>query len=230
MIALLVLEGVVILLLLILVAGLLKSHAEILRQLHSLGGSTEDETDPPVRRAKTTGLSEAPATELIGVDLSGATRMLSLESGRHHTLLAFLSSGCASCVVFWETLGGDFELPWVDARTVIVTKGPAAESPGRLAELAPETVPVILSDEMWDLFRVPMTPYFLLVDAGARIVGEGSATTPEQLVALLRQSVADSGDPTHMNTRARQGFTDTQLSRSGIDPGDPSLYRNPLDQ
>lgn len=227
MTALMVLEGVVILLLLILVAGLLKSHAEILRQLHRLGASTE--SDVPDRRARTTGLAEAPTSELTGVDLSGATRTVSLEGGRHHTLLAFLTSGCASCLTFWETLGGDWDLPWTETRTVVVTKGPASESPGRLAELAPQQVPLILSDEMWDLFRVPMTPYFLLVDGDARIVGEGSATTPEQLVGLLRQSAVDSDDPTHMNTRGRHEYTDTQLSRSGIEPGDRSLYEDPLD-
>jgi hypothetical protein len=225
MTALLVLEGVVILLLLILVAGLLKSHAEILRQLHRLGASTE--IDAPDRRGRTTGLAEAPTTELTGVDLSGATRTVSLEGGRHHTLLAFLSSGCASCITFWGTLGRGFDLPWTETRTVVVTKGPASESPGRLSELAAPQIPVILSDEMWDLFRVPMTPYFLLVDGEAKVVGEGSATTPEQLAELLRQSAADSGDPTHMSTRDRHEFTDSQLSRSGIEPGDPSLYEDP---
>ncbi|MGH8945744.1 MAG: hypothetical protein ACRDVL_06330 [Acidimicrobiia bacterium] len=230
MTALLILEGVVILLLLILVAGLLKSHAEILRQLHRLGVSTESGLETPSRGARTTGFAEAPTVELTGVDLSGATRTVTLEGGRHHTLLAFLSSGCASCITFWEALDCGLDLPGAETRTVVVTKGPTSESPGRLSELAPAKVPVILSDEMWDLFRVPITPYFLLVDSDARIVGEGSATTPQQLVGLLRQSAADSGDPTHMDTRARQDFTDSQLSRSGIEPGDSSLYEDPLDR
>lgn len=230
MTALLILEGMVILLLLILVAGLLKSHAEILRQLHRLGASTESELEMPVPRARTTGLAESPTTELTGVDLSGATRSVSLEGGRHHTLLAFLSSGCASCITFWEALDNGFDLPWTETRTVVVTKGPASESPGRLSELAPAQVPVILSDEMWDLFRVPVTPYFLLVDSDAQIVGEGSATNPQQLVGLLRQSAADSADPTHMSTQSRREFTDSQLRRSGVEPGDPSLYQDPLER
>ena len=50
MTALVVLEGVVILLLLILVAGLLKSHAEILRQLHRLGASTESDLETITER------------------------------------------------------------------------------------------------------------------------------------------------------------------------------------
>lgn len=230
MTALLVLEGVVILLLLILVAGLLRSHAEILRQLHRLGASAEGEIEPPRRRTRTTGLSEAPTRELTGVDLSGAARTVTLEGGRHHTLLAFLSSGCASCLTFWDALGAGFEIPWTETRTVVVTKGPSSESPSRLADLAPRGIPLILSDEMWDRFRVPMTPYFLLIDEEARVVGEGSATTPNQLVGLLRQSAADAGDPTHMGTRARREFTDMQLRRSGVEPGDASLYQNPLDQ
>jgi hypothetical protein len=228
MTAIVVIEGVVILLLLILVAGLLKSHAEILRQLHRLGGATESGDAPAA--LPSVGFGEAPTTELIGTDLEGATRTISLITGRSPTLLAFMSSGCASCRTFFQELHGDLEPPLPDTRTVVVTKGPRSESPAKLAELAPEGTTLVMSDETWDDFRVPLTPYFLLLDGQARVIGEGSAGNWNQLLSLLRQSVADTGDPTQLSTTDREQFTDSRLRRSGVEPGDPSLYQNPLDR
>ncbi len=128
----------------ILVAGLLKSHAEILRQLHALGVSEEGtvtvgsaQTQP-----KTTGFERAPSTTLNGVTLAGGAQTISLEQGRGKTMLAFLSSGCLSCETFWKELSGDFEPPTPDTRAVIVTKGPESESPSRVRELAPSPCPL----------------------------------------------------------------------------------------
>jgi hypothetical protein len=75
MTAVIVIEGVVILLLAVLVAGLLKSHAEILRQLNALG-ATEDGSvtvGSAQTRPRTTGLEKAPTTSLTGVDLVGGS-------------------------------------------------------------------------------------------------------------------------------------------------------------
>ena len=226
--AVVAIEGVVILLLAILVAGLLKSHAEILRQLHSLGASEDGSVAG--RAPRTTGFEKAPTSVLTGVEPSGTARTVSLELGSGSTLLAFLSTGCASCHVFWNELSGDFDLPSPDTRTVIVTKGPESESPARVSELAPAGVPLVMSNEMWDTFQVPLTPYFLLIDGQARVVGEGSATSWRRLLALLRRSADDAKRPTHLDTEGRTHFTDEELSGSGIEPGDHSLYENPLDQ
>jgi hypothetical protein len=86
---------------------------------------------------------------------------------------------------------------------------------------------VIMSDDAWDAYRVPLTPYFMLVDENGNLIGEGSATDMGRLVDLFQQAVADS-DPTRLNTRQREGFTDERLSRSGVEPGDPSLYEDPF--
>jgi hypothetical protein len=85
-----------------------------------------------------------------------------------------------------------------------------------------------MSDDAWDAFTVPLTPFFMLVDGAGRVIGEGSATTWDHLIGLLRQSAADAQVPTHMDTVERERFTDSRLHMSGIDPGDPSLYENPL--
>lgn len=229
MTAIVLIEAIVILLLLILMAGLLKSHAEILRQLNRLGVG-EDVLGGNVSPAlKGAGMEKAPTTQLSGVDPHGSPRVVTLGHGHGATLIAFLSSGCASCQVFWEKLSGDYELPTPDTRVVIVTKGAGSESPSRISELAPEGIPLVMSDDTWDVFRVPLTPYFLLVDSDSRVLGEGSGTTWDHLLSLFRRSAADAEHPAGLDTEARRRFSDERLTGSGIEPGDSALYDNPLD-
>lgn len=225
MTAVVIIEAVVIVLLLVLVAGLLKSHAEILRRIDRLGAG--DPPDTSEQSPRTTGLGSAPTEEISGVDQRGSTVSVSLQHGKGETLLAFLSTGCASCRVFWEELSGNPKLPTSTTRPVIVTKGPQAESPGKVTELAPAGVKLVMSDEAWDTFKVPLTPYFMLVDGDGGVIGEGSATSMDRLLGLFRQSAADAS-PVRMNTQGREKFTDDSLGRSGIEPGDPSLYEDPL--
>lgn len=222
MTAVVIIEAVVIVILLILVAGLLKSHAEILRRLDRLGAIDHDEE--PTRQPRTTGLGRAPSDDITGVDPSGASVTVAIKRRRGETLLAFLSTGCASCQVFWEELANRADL---SARPIIVTKGPSAESPAEVVRLAPSQVRLVMSDEAWDAFRVPLTPYFMLVDGNGNIIGEGSATNMDRLLGLFRQSALDT-NPERMNTRNRERLTDERLSRSGVEPGDPSLYEDPL--
>jgi thioredoxin-related protein len=229
MTAVVVIEGLVILLLAILLGGLLKSHAEILRQLHSLGAAEDGSVTVGTAqtRPKTTGFEKAPSTTLTGIDLEGGTRSISLEHGRSDTLLAFLSSGCLSCETFWKEFGGDFDLPSPNTRTVIVTKGPNAESPSRVRELAPARLPLLMSDDVWDTFKVPMTPYFMLVDGKGMVIGEGAASSWRHLLGLLRQST-DDGASMRRTTGGRNDYTEDHLRTAGLHPGDPTLYENPL--
>jgi hypothetical protein len=230
MTAAIVIEGVVIVLLTILVAGLLKSHAEILRQLHALGASEDGSVTTSVGSTpRTAGFEAVPTDTLVGTNLSGDPVSLSLSHGRGNTLIAFLSSGCLSCQAFWSEFSGEFELPTPDARTVIVTKGPGSESVSRLSELAPSNLPLVMSDDIWDTFKVPMTPYFLFVNGTGSIIGEGAASSWRHLISLLRQSLRDSRDPVHADTTRRSDMTDDQLRGAGIEPGDETLYKNPLE-
>lgn len=206
---LVIVEGLVILLLLVLVGGLLKSHAEILRELHSLGGRLDGETGPGGVRV--TGLGEAPLTEIQGTDPAGNERTVSLVHGRGETLMAFLSTGCASCQTFWQALGSRPKMPTPTTRALILTKGSEAESPGQVAKLAPGGVPVVMSTDAWDSFRVPLTPFFMLVDGEGRVLGEGSAAHWDQLLGLLDRSMADIPE-----------------SAAAISPDDPTLYENPV--
>ena len=179
-----------------LVVGLLRSHAEILRKLHELGAGLDPDAAPgvtspvaaPVRRTGATGFDVSgttPTDEAVRIGVVGA---------RQSTVLAFLSSGCLTCGSFWDTFAASDRLAVPGgARLVVVTKGPEIESVSRIRELAPPKFPVVMSTEAWLEYKVPHTPYFVYVDGpSGRIVGEGSAQTWDQVVSLWSQALADA--------------------------------------
>src|ERR1700675_2994946 len=100
--------AVVLALLAVLVAGILRSHAAILRALHALGVDH----------------NSRPATDIVGVTPSGAAATIAIVGARHSTLLAFLTSGCSTCSEFWSAFADRRRLRVPgDARLVVVTKG-----------------------------------------------------------------------------------------------------------
>lgn len=239
MTVLVIAEGVVILLLGLLVAGLLRSHAEILRKLHDLGASIEEH--PPSQpdlnfspnvvspRSETT-----PGHDIAGVTPHGETVAIPVTGARHRTLVAFLSSGCLTCAAFWDAFRHE-HLPGIEGvRLVIVTKDRTEESPSRIRSLASEHHPVVMSNDAWSDYLVPGSPYFVLVDGPTgRVVGEGSASSWDQLSNLMVQALADDERPSRSRRRRarataeRDARDEAALSAAGIGPGHPSLYENP---
>lgn len=237
--ALLIIMGIALLLLGLLVLGLLRSHAEILKQLHDLGGGDTPRTTPPLRTrpgvpTPRTGIT--PAHDIVGATPSGGTIKIGLEGSTGLTLLAFLSTGCLTCRDFWEAFADqDLELPGQDTRLVIVTKSPEHESTSQLRKLAPPHHSTVASSEAWDAYDVPVSPYFILIDGPSGMtLGEGAAATWPQVANLLDQAMADAGiAPTgdHATARrnarsgpAREARVDDELASAGITPGHPSLY------
>ena len=227
MTALVVALAVAVLLLAVLVAGLLRSHAEILKALHELGAGLElDRADGPVdvtiegvRTPRRSGTAQT-ADSVTGQTLDGEAVALSLTTGKD-TLLAFLSSGCTTCGAFWEAFAEQqVEVPG-DARLVVVTKGLDEESASALAKRAPRHVPLVASSSAWEGFGVPGSPYFVYVDGTGRVVGEGSAATWPAVATLLGQAHAD--DAHRRGRLSRQGRDDAALAAAGIRPGDASL-------
>jgi hypothetical protein len=223
MTAILVIEGLAILLLGVLVVGLLRSHAEILRSLHQLGAGVMDDHDhaqPPSPRPRLN--ADAPA-DLAGQNLQGSAVHVGVSGTDVRTLLAFLSSGCSSCIALWNELKADPAAGMPDTRLVVVTKSPEDESRSRLLELAPPGVTVVQTTKAWFDYGVPVTPYFVLVDGlKGDIIGEGSAASWGQVRSLIVQARADRdslGDPSDGEMRA-----DAELRRAGIRAGHPSLY------
>lgn len=224
--ALIVIEAIVIGLLVVLVAGLLRSHAEILRQLHALGGGehpTETLVPPPRRSA----LGPTPLTNLSGPTPEGGTASVALTGSRGYSLLAFLSTTCTSCQPFWQGLSGD--LNFSGARPIVVTKDPNEESPADIARMASGKVTTLMSSDAWDAFKVPATPYFALVDnANATVVGEGSATNWGRVGEMVIRAISDHSHPLHSSTSARKADVDQELREAGIQPGDERLYQPPV--
>ena len=219
MLAAVIAEGVAIALLAVLVLGLLRSHALILRALHELGAGLELEKDAA---AASGGSSATPgpvavqiepgvvpatraessrALDVVGEDLQGRPAQVELAGvGTGATLLAFLTSGCSVCLTFWQELGPDTDTPG-DARLVVVAKGSAEESPATLARLARPGVEVVTSSGAWVDYDIPGSPYFVLVEDGV-VTGEGSATSWASVRDLLQQAVHESA-----HARAAAGRT-----------------------
>ena len=217
--------ALVVLVLGVLVAGLLRSHAEILKALHELGAGLEldgsagpvpvtiDGVVPP--RA---GDAAAPDA-LVGESLDRESVAYSLQTGA--TLLAFLSSGCTTCQAFWSAFSTAAPQVPAGARLLVVVRDLDEESESELRTRRPATVPVVASTSGWDGFDVPGSPYFVLVRDGS-IVGEGSGASWPQVSNLLSQASADA--VLRGNGATRQARDNALLGEVGIEPGHPSLY------
>jgi hypothetical protein len=214
-------ETVLLVILVVLVAGLLRSHAEILRRLGPADGT------PGSDAARANGLEPraptrpagAPAAPIAGSTPHADAIALDLAAPGGPTLLAFLSSGCSTCAAFWAGLR-DARLP-AGVQPVVVTRGADRERPARLRELAPPGVAVVMSSQAWEDYAVPGSPYFVLVDGSIR--GEGVATTWPALSSLVTGAIADARDGASGGA-ARALTVEHTLAAAGIGPEDPSLY------
>lgn len=217
---LLAIETVVLVLLTVLVAGLLRSHAEILRRLHDLGAGIDPDAPVSLRSpaSRLSTLDRAgSASDVDGVGLRDDAMHVSVVGAEHQTLLAFLTSGCLTCRGFWDAFADPraLDIPR-DLRLVVVAKDPSEESISALRKVAARRLTVVMSSAAWESYRVPGSPYFVLVDGpGGRVRGEGTGTSWEQVWNLLRQADDDS----------RELLIDHELLANGVAPGDPSLYR-----
>lgn len=272
MTVLVVLQGVVILLLAVLVVGLLRSHAEILRALHDLGVNLEDGAPqggprtfdlrtraealssanrgvaaagtPAAERVSDQGVAiptDGPlgdAHDLMGVTPRGDAAAISVRAGDGLTLLAFLTSGCATCMDFWEAFRepSNRAVGGPSTRLVVLTKGPDAESPASVAELADPKLVTLMTTEAFDDYSVPIAPYFVLVDSSAgRVIGEGAAASFSQLSSLMSKALNDGGYGMGARRTRRDVLrggrrgpsADEALEAAGIGPGHPSLHEDP---
>jgi hypothetical protein len=254
MTALVVAETAVLLLLGLLVAGLLRSHAEILRALHELrgvplgvpsprtgGANVVSELEfpgvrPGVAPPRATGAAgEARGFDIAGMTPVGETAIVGVTDVSGTTLIAFLTSGCSTCASFWREFQNPDRLGLpLGMRLVIVTKGEGDESPSAVAELAPGWATTVMSSQAWLDHEVPVSPYFLLVDGPTgRVIGEGAATSWRQVRDLMTQALDDmtfsaGSAVTQVDDELTRddgaARADRELMAAGIYPGDPSLY------
>jgi hypothetical protein len=217
MAALVACETILLVLLALLVAGLLRSNAEILRRLGPPGEAGDAVLPQP------SPTNPVAASEIAGMTLDGDAVKFTLGAGAPPTLIAFLTSGCSVCINFWNDLreGRMVALPRPGSRVLLVTKDARYESPSRLAGLRPDGVPVVMSSEAWERHRVPGSPYFLYVEDGT-VLGEGSASTWKQVESLLRDAMQDAYGKADGDRRTDR--IDETLRVVGIGPGHPSLH------
>lgn len=242
MTALLIVETVVLAVLCVLVAGLLRGYAAVLRRLHQLdGGAAAGSTAPPFRTAagipepaigqRIEGRDEwAESHDVDGVTLAGEIVSVRTVGVEHDTILAFLSSNCEGCTGFWHELGqpGSWTTP-PGSRLLVVAKSPEDESPSVLTQLCPDDVDLVMSSQAWADFEVPGSPYVVVADGRTgRVKGEGSGSSFSQVAGLIRQSVDDSRHPAMARKpdadRRRERDIDRMLLTAGIGPQDASLY------
>ena len=117
MLAILIIEGLAIGLLGLLVVGLLRSHAEILRRLHEMGEGLDDDQAPRSPRRDnagvTGGIDGRACLRPQRSDPRRRNRRRSGSSGRRGpTLLAFLSATCYTCEPFWQCAVDRRRRPW----------------------------------------------------------------------------------------------------------------------
>ena len=238
MLAVVIAEGVALLLLALLVAGLLRSHAEILRALHELGAGVDLDSSEPRRVAPARGgaVTGTAAVDIAGVDPHGDALAVAVAGTDHDTLLAFLSTGCDTCRPFWSALQGDLGLPGV--RTLVVVTDEESES--ELGRIAGPHVEVVASTAAWGAYDVPGSPHFVYVDGpSGRVVGEGTGPDWPAVRALLVQANADiaaraarpaAPGPVPVEWRDNPTRIDAELLAAGIGPGHPSLIAPPEPQ
>ena len=237
MTAVVVVLTVVVILLCVLVGGLLRSHAEMLRAFNEMGvtfGQGEAHTAAPA--ASSPALGEGPSPnrhaserviqsygdgavhDIAGTTPRGGSAAVGLVGRNERTLLAFLTSGCQTCRNFWDAFKADPALPRGVDRLVVVTKSNDEESPAAIQNLAPPAHVTVMSTDAWNDYGVPVAPYFVLVDGPTgSIDDEGAATTWTQVGSLLAQAEADV-------EAENERRIDAELRQAGFEPNDPRLY------
>ncbi len=222
---LLAVESALLLVVIVFVVGLLRSHAEILRRLAAFEGGGAVSTAAPDGPPPTA----MPASDIAGQTPEGDSAKVRLAPGSPTTLLAFLSSGCGTCAPLWEAIRDGEPAP-AGARLVVLTKGVEHESPSLLRSLAPGRT-VLMSTPAWGDYEVTGSPQFVLVDGpSGRVAGRGSAASWEQLIALVERALADaelrpaSAAVATGATQERAARVGATLAEWGIAPGHPSLH------
>ena len=239
-------------------SGLLRSHAEILKRLHDLGAGHRPASPaaaaqlrrrrrPPSRPRLPGDAPGALAARPRGVRRRGrpgrrrrraAPRRCRSGSPASSTTRSSPSSpaGCLTCQKFWDAFRKPRKLGLpAGTRLVVVTKGPDAESPSAVAELAPPGVPTVMSTEAFTDYDVPGLAVLRArstappVGCGARAPGPdwdqvssllSQATVDAELAATLAGSQVAKPDA----DADREARIDRELYDAGVAPGDPSLY------
>jgi hypothetical protein len=253
-----IVESIVLVVLGLFTVALLASYSGLYRRLQHLEDDPRSSARDGASRSLGTGTGTGTgrdtgngidrarvAVDLVGVTPMGDDALVAVAGVEHGTLLAFLSSSCATCGRFWDALRTPrgVRLPQ-GVRLVVVTKGPEEESPAALGALVRDEVEVVMSTDAWRHYEVPGSPYFVYVHGPSSSVGgRGTALGWPEVVNLMAMARGDDAlggaarsrsarAPRSSREREREREVDEVLLAAGITPGHPSLYprREPPEQ
>jgi hypothetical protein len=228
----------------ILLLGVLRSHADVIERVKPQqgrvaegGSATTALTMPDGVLAPPESVAEHALATVRGQDLDlRPTEIGVAEGSGQYLLIAFLSTTCLTCLDIWrDVISGGAASASIDAgaggtaEVVLVLKGRELENLGKAQALAEETpVPVLFGQEAWDALEVPGSPYFALIErSSTKVVGAGSAQSWSQIVSLASDGMLElSVEAQNGGTGGYQGIIareDDDLRRAGIIPGHPSL-------
>ncbi len=175
MTVLVVAEAAIITLLAILAIGLIRKNADLLSRLHD------------VDAAAGTAESATVARDIVGVGLNGRVVGVRVREPDRPTLLAFMSTTCATCSHFWKRFGEARAIATLGKiRLIIVTHGEGYEVPADVAAVAPESIPLVMSSIAWQTYGVPGSPYFVkIAETTGLITAKGSAPDWDGLLDLV---------------------------------------------
>lgn len=228
MAVLVLLETILLAVLTVLVAGLLRAYASVLKRLHRLdGGASGQFALEPAVSTPTPREQWTTAHDLAGETVRGEVMTTRVVGVEHDSVLLFLSSGCSSCATFWDELAAPVAMP-SGTRLVIVTQGEDAESRDAVAELAPGDVDVLMSTQAWREYEVPGSPHVVYVEGRTgRVRGEGTGQSWAQVAQLLARAggaFLTGQAPKPRRDAEVEAQVDRELMAAGILPGDPRLY------
>jgi len=220
MVAISVAEGVALLVLGLLVVGLLRSHADILRILHDLQAEPAHPHGPVDVQIEGARSGAVSAADISGETLDGDAAAFGVVGVEHNTLLAFLSSSCASCAPFWQAFTRPVDVPGGGRLIVVVQAG---DNKAALHRLAGPHLAVVVSDRAWESYDIPGSPHFVFIrGVSGSVLGEGTAASWAQVRDLMEHAL--SGAQQLDDPRDNAARIDRELSTAGIGPGHPSLY------
>jgi hypothetical protein len=222
-----IVDTVLLVIAIVYIVALLRSHADILRRLAVLEEGGIARTPTASAPAALSGGEVVTAGPIGGTTLGGDSVTLSFGVDSPVTLLAFLTSGCTSCGPLWAGLRDAGELHSLAERVVVVTHDATRESPSRVGRLAPAAAEVVMSTRAWEDYAVPASPHFVLTDGRGGIRGRGTALSWSQLETMVDDARHDADSVTPASARTteeRAARSEQTLARAGIGPGHPSLF------
>lgn len=139
---------------------------------------------------------KVPSTDVPSPDAPSPDATVA-DTGTVDTLLAFLTTSCASCKPFWEMMATPGLAGALGARLVIVTPSRSMEDERRARELLPDGAYLHMGSETWFEYGIGSSASFVLVRSSqdgpepwqqaGQVLGSTSGKSPDELLELVKR-------------------------------------------